>query len=202
MLILCSAIRILGRASGITNRSSPPLQLFLVRAPPANGLKTRSRGSSFQRTTRQIPVSILEFHSYAATEFMNRGIRNMQTIIRDDHKKFSVFERELAAQRDEMRRRIDRRRLEGAIVREPDDEAAAAEENTSREMLTATLERERKTLNEIESALARLQTGEYGTCVNCGGKIPRARLHALPWARLCLRCAESATNSRGLSLSF
>lgn len=79
--------------------------------------------------------------------------------------------------------------------RELDDEAAAAVENVSRDMLAATLERERRTLGEIESALARMKKGEYGTCDSCGDPIARARLDALPWARLCIHCAEHAHNS-------
>jgi RNA polymerase-binding transcription factor len=58
-----------------------------------------------------------------------------------------------------------------------------------------TLERERRTLSEIESALVRMKKGEYGTCDSCGAAIPKAKLDALPWTRLCVHCAE--LNSKG-----
>ena len=85
--------------------------------------------------------------------------------------------------------------------RELDDEAATAVENVSRDMLAATLERERRTLREIESALSRMKKGEYGTCDSCGVSIAKARLDALPWARLCIHCAEHALNPHSLRMA-
>jgi DnaK suppressor protein len=67
--------------------------------------------------------------------------------------------------------------------------------------LAATLERERRTLKEIESALIRKENGEYGTCDSCGASIPKVRLEALPWARLCIRCAEQALNPNCLRIA-
>lgn len=43
---------------------------------------------------------------------------------------------------------------------------------------------------EIVDAIARLDRGRYGTCEGCGGRIPKARLRALPAARHCIRCAS------------
>ena len=45
-------------------------------------------------------------------------------------------------------------------------------------------------LGEIESALARIAEGTFGTCEVCGGAIGRDRLRALPEARRCLACRE------------
>lgn len=41
-------------------------------------------------------------------------------------------------------------------------------------------------LYDVEDALRRLDEGAYGTCEVCGGQIPKARLQAVPTARLCL----------------
>lgn len=125
----------------------------------------------------------------------------MATTIRTARKKFTVLEKELAAQRNELRTRIDRHRMDVLIEHEPDDEAAAAVENVAKDLTTATLERERRTLYEIESALTRIKKGEYGTCNNCGAEIHPARLEALPWARLCLQCAERASNPSRLRVA-
>ena len=38
------------------------------------------------------------------------------------------------------------------------------------------------------SALARIENGGYGTCVNCGAQIAPERLEAMPWATLCIDC--------------
>ena len=46
-------------------------------------------------------------------------------------------------------------------------------------------------LLEVESALDRLGSGEYGTCANCGNSISAKRLQAVPWATYCIDCQES-----------
>ncbi len=44
----------------------------------------------------------------------------------------------------------------------------------------------RETLEEVEAALARLESGNYGLCEVCGKPIGEARLEAMPAARLCI----------------
>ena len=43
-------------------------------------------------------------------------------------------------------------------------------------------------LEQVERALAKLEDGTYGICENCGARIDRARLEALPHAVRCLSC--------------
>jgi RNA polymerase-binding transcription factor DksA len=45
-------------------------------------------------------------------------------------------------------------------------------------------------LAEVEAALRRLDTGEYGICERCGRAILAPRLRRRPWTRYCTRCAE------------
>jgi len=47
-------------------------------------------------------------------------------------------------------------------------------------------------LNQVNEALARLDAGEYGFCKSCGNEIGAMRLEALPYATLCIDCAEEA----------
>ncbi|QLQ07518.1 MAG: TraR/DksA C4-type zinc finger protein [Anaerolineae bacterium] len=49
-------------------------------------------------------------------------------------------------------------------------------------------EQRKRTLNEIERALARMDADTYGYCERCGEAIDFARLKALPYATLCIRC--------------
>ncbi|HET9731863.1 MAG TPA: TraR/DksA family transcriptional regulator [Acidimicrobiales bacterium] len=44
-------------------------------------------------------------------------------------------------------------------------------------------------LGEVEHALSKLESGEYGRCEDCGDAIPEARLEAMPAARFCINCA-------------
>jgi RNA polymerase-binding transcription factor len=41
-------------------------------------------------------------------------------------------------------------------------------------------------LEEIDHALQRLAAGSYGICERCGSPISSERLHARPWATLCI----------------
>ncbi|HSW51541.1 MAG TPA: TraR/DksA family transcriptional regulator [Bryobacteraceae bacterium] len=45
-------------------------------------------------------------------------------------------------------------------------------------------------LKSIDAALARLDAGSYGTCVDCESAIPPKRLAAIPWANRCIACQE------------
>ena len=47
-------------------------------------------------------------------------------------------------------------------------------------------------LQEVESALGRLNSGEYGACADCGHSISSKRLQALPWATHCVDCKDNA----------
>ncbi|HMM29082.1 MAG: TraR/DksA C4-type zinc finger protein [Chloroflexota bacterium] len=54
-------------------------------------------------------------------------------------------------------------------------------------------------LREVEDALARYEAGTYGICENCGQEIDIARLEAIPYTRVCLRCAEQREYHAGMA---
>jgi DnaK suppressor protein len=56
----------------------------------------------------------------------------------------------------------------------------------------ALVEMQAQTLDNITAALARLDAGDYGTCVECEQDIPERRLRALPFAAKCLACQAHA----------
>jgi RNA polymerase-binding protein DksA len=114
-------------------------------------------------------------------------------------RKHEAVEKALIAQRDELSVRINGRLGDVYIDREPDDEAARASDSARKDMAVATIERERRTLEQIEAALSRIKKGNYGTCVSCGQPVPDARLKAIPWARVCVRCAERVSRDIGLA---
>jgi len=47
-------------------------------------------------------------------------------------------------------------------------------------------------LKEIESALARIRDGSFGICEEYGCNIPLARLEAIPYCRVCVKCKLKA----------
>ncbi len=58
-------------------------------------------------------------------------------------------------------------------------------------------EAQRRELQQIDAALARLEAGEYGLCADCGQEIDPRRLKALPYALLCAECASRRERAPG-----
>lgn len=67
---------------------------------------------------------------------------------------------------------------------------SSAQVATERELEFAIGERETQELAMIEAALARIDAGSYGECVDCARAIPRPRLDASPEASRCIACQE------------
>lgn len=63
-------------------------------------------------------------------------------------------------------------------------------DNFEQEFTLGLLEAEEGTLGRIEAALERVEEGTYGICEECGVKIPKKRLNAIPFAVMCVRCAS------------
>ncbi|HZB35232.1 MAG TPA: TraR/DksA C4-type zinc finger protein [Gaiellaceae bacterium] len=61
-------------------------------------------------------------------------------------------------------------------------------ETVDREIGYTLEETDGRLLTAIDAALARIDAGTYGTCVNCGAEIAPERLEAMPWAMLCIDC--------------
>lgn len=65
-------------------------------------------------------------------------------------------------------------------------------EDVARESVATLLSRlstlEKRELDEVYAAQARLETGTFGVCDGCGRPIPLARLRAMPTARTCTAC--------------
>lgn len=56
---------------------------------------------------------------------------------------------------------------------------------------------ESRELANIENALERLREGKYGSCEMCNEAIPMARLNALPYATLCIKCQREVERTGG-----
>ena len=64
--------------------------------------------------------------------------------------------------------------------------ADTASETFERELDEGLEEDAREQLRQIEKALARIDSGEYGRCEVCGKEIPVERLEATPSTTLCI----------------
>ena len=102
------------------------------------------------------------------------------------------FKKLLEGKRDELLDQA-KRALEQELVmakEELPDEMDLATSEYDRFLTIRFRGRERTLLNKIEQALKLIEDGSYGTCVECGEEIPKARLELRPVATLCIRCKE------------
>jgi DnaK suppressor protein len=68
--------------------------------------------------------------------------------------------------------------------------ADIATDTYDREFSLGIASNERKLVYELDDALKKIEEGDYGICEMCKSSIPKTRLKALPYARLCLKCQE------------
>lgn len=69
--------------------------------------------------------------------------------------------------------------------------ADVATDNYDREFSLGLASKERGVLFEINHALQKLQEGKFGSCELCKKPISQARLKAVTYAKLCLKCQQN-----------
>jgi RNA polymerase-binding protein DksA len=125
-------------------------------------------------------------------------------------KDFDEFRERLLEERQKILKEMGH--LESTVLRSNQRDSAGDLSSYSFHMAdqgTDAMEREKafhfasaegRLLLEVHEALRRIHSGEYGVCESCGGPIGRARLEAVPYARLCISCkAKEERAARGAS---
>ena len=100
------------------------------------------------------------------------------------------FKQKLITLKDDLTRRVD------AIDKDIKHEGMSsnwteqATERENDEVLESLGNASEQELIMIDSALKRIDSGEYFTCSVCGEEIPSERLELLPFSTQCVSCAE------------
>lgn len=81
-------------------------------------------------------------------------------------------------------------RLGDAVGDAGDDQADVGAKTFEREHELALTHNARELLAQNERAIARIESGTYGSCESCGEAIGKARLQAFPRATLCVSCKQ------------
>ncbi|MDZ7618569.1 MAG: TraR/DksA C4-type zinc finger protein [Patescibacteria group bacterium] len=87
---------------------------------------------------------------------------------------------------------LNKNRMDGSgdISSMPIHMADIGSDNFEQEFTLTLMQSEEDILGKIEGSLERIEEGTYGTCEECGARIPKTRLNAIPYAETCVRCAE------------
>ena len=85
----------------------------------------------------------------------------------------------------ELARPVDDRGEDTTASQHPAD---VASDLYAREIAVLTDLTLREQVADIDAALARMDEGRYGTCVDCGERVPEERLEVHPQAARCVAC--------------
>jgi len=131
------------------------------------------------------------------------------TVTSSSHRKIALgYEMELTARTPRLRRALEDQRqfrLDQLAELAMEERASGrhsmseyvedldASANSARsEVSTVIAAAARRALGDIESALAKIRSGGYGSCERCGSPIGIQRLDALPQAAFCMGCQRHA----------
>ncbi len=106
---------------------------------------------------------------------------------------FEKYRQELLKYRDELKEAVKTHAAslpDTGMIGASGDSSDHASADFSAEMFGLLLEKQAGTLEEVERALQKIDTGEYGICEDCGKPISAKRLKALPWAKYCIECQD------------
>ena len=107
-------------------------------------------------------------------------------------KKYEQIRTKLIMRRDEIEGRlnkVDQDILHSNGAPNPDSGEQAIEREND-DVLEALGGLARSELEQINTALARIEQNEYGNCTLCKKTISAARLKAIPYADRCINCAD------------
>ena len=109
-------------------------------------------------------------------EFKKNLVSNKEKIIHDIKKMTAVNSPEARDSTDEVSGHVHM--------------ADVATDMYDREFNLSLASNDRELLNKIESALKRIEKGDFGLCAECKKPIQLARLKAIPYVETCLKCQE------------
>ena len=108
---------------------------------------------------------------------------------------YARIQAELLGKQVELVRRLARLK-ENLTAGHSADSQEQAQELENAEVVDALGNEARTEISRIAKALDQIKNGTYGICLDCGEKIPMARLEAYPFADRCIRCATAAESGR------
>ena len=102
----------------------------------------------------------------------------------------------LSEMRKSLSKNVEDKKNLDMLEPEVGDSIDQATQSLDKEILFELSDNERKTLDNIDAALRKMDNGIYGICEHCKRHIEKKRLKALPSARYCLPCQSGAEKSR------
>lgn len=152
--------------------------------------KANAASKAHEAAPKQTPIKV-EPKIIETQEFVYRGrVLDEQLFNKDE---LEVFRDLLLSERDKILVKAKRAMEDGNIQidkNEMYDEVDQAAAMIDQNLTFRLLDRDRKLLQEIDHALAKIDTGDYGYCEGTGEPIPKRRLELRPWCRHSVKYKE------------
>ncbi len=122
-------------------------------------------------------------------------------------KELAAFKKVLLSVREKLAGNVDS--MEGEALRKSRQDAAGdlsnvpfhmadlGTDNYERDIMIHLIQNGEEELKSIDAALEKLEDKTFGICETCDKKITKARLTALPYARLCMECQRKEEQEAG-----
>jgi DnaK suppressor protein len=119
-----------------------------------------------------------------------RGLRRPDRGNPMETRKVSYFSKQVLRKRARILNKLANleKDLDNLQHNQPKDWAEVNNDTLERETIMQNIDAERENLQLVNEALRKMIEGGYGVCGGCGSRIPEARLRALPFAKLCIKC--------------
>ena len=110
------------------------------------------------------------------------------------------FKQRLLAEREDMLAKLSRHLNEAMVDNDrPADELDQAGRISDQAYLMRLADKEQKLIKQIDRALAKFDSGEFGLCEGTGESISRKRLEVRPWTRYSIEYKEQLEREMGKS---
>ena len=121
----------------------------------------------------------------------DKFLQEQLTLLHEERATYEEQAAVLKAQADQMAQE-----MEPGDIQFDDESGEGGTANIDRERDLALSAQARMAVDEIDHAITKIGSGTYGRCESCGQPIPKARLKALPQARLCVACKSGGLSRR------
>ena len=91
--------------------------------------------------------------------------------------------------------RKTRSEANGDLSSMPIHMADIGSDNYEQEFTLSLMQSDEVTLESIEAAIEKIEDGIFGQCEECASPISKARLTAIPYTPLCIKCAQKLERS-------
>ncbi len=162
------------------------------RAPTRGATRTPAPRSTEPRTEPRAQQAAAKAKApKARREVTDKFLLEQQGLLRAERATYVEQAEALKAEADSLAQE-----MEPGDVQFDEESGEGGTVTVDRERDLALSAQARAAVEEIDHALAKIEAGTYGLCEGCGEPIPRARLKALPQARLCVNCKSGGLSRR------